>query len=364
MKKSILSLYILLALLAPLFAGGSKEALPASSDEDRQITITDSLGRDVTLPAPPERIVQAGSFTFMVNGALYLFPSAPEKMVAMADGNQGRGDFLTTVDPGFSEKKIINKSVNIEEIMAANPDLVVMKNFHFKKYGKQFDEMGIPVVYLDLETPGAWEKDLKTLGQIFDNPERQQELSGLMESYRGKVETAMAGLKEEDKKDVLILYYSEQDGVGAFNLPPLGFIQTSMCEMAGGTPVWKDAELGTRWTKVGFEQIAAWDPDQIFLISYRTPMKKVSGMMEEKAEWRELRAWREGQIHPFPMDFHSWDQPDIRWLLGLQWMASCIHPERVHFDGKEETRRFFQTFYGLSDEQFEKDILPVLEGVD
>lgn len=363
MKRSILFLLTVLSVLSPLFAGGAQD--PASPTEGGQeITIVDSLGREVTLPSLPERIVQAGAFTFMVNDALYLFPSAPEKMVAMVNGSQGRGSFLDVVDPDYGDKKLINRSVNIEEIMAADPDLVVMKNFHIKKFGEMFDEMNIPVVYLDLETPEAWEKDLVTLGQVFGNTERQQELSAALEGYRSQVEEAMTGLKEEERKDVLILYYSEKEGVGAFNLPPLGFIQTTMCEMAGGNPVWKDAEMGTRWTKVGFEQIAAWDPEQIFLISYRSPMDKVLGMMADRPEWRELRAWKNDEIHPFPMDFHSWDQPDIRWLLGLQWMASKIQPERYSFGGAQEAEAFFKTFYNIDGQEFDKSILPVMEGLE
>ncbi len=362
MKRKAFILLIASIIILPLCGAGQKET--DSPAESQEISITDSLGREVILPALPERIVQAGSFTFMVNDALYLFPSAPEKVVTMVDGSQGRGEFLPVVDPGFGDKKLINRSVNIEEIMAADPDLVVMKNFHIKKYGQMFDEMNIPVVYLDLETPQAWEKDLVTLGQIFGNTERQQELSSALQTYRAEVAEAMEGLREEEKKDVLILYYSEKDGVGAFNLPPLGFIQTTMCEMAGGNPVWKDAEMGTRWTKVGFEQIAAWNPDQIFLISYRTPMDKVLGMMAARPEWQELRAWKNGEIHPFPLDFHSWDQPDIRWLLGLQWMASRIQPERFSFEGEAEAKEFFETFYDIDGQSFNKYILPVLEGLD
>ena len=373
MKRLIPFLITALVVLSPLSAKGDQDAVSGSSTgvvptetarEQAELTITDALGREVTLPAAPQRIVQAGAFTFMINDALYLFPSASEKLVAMVNGSQGRGQFLEAVDPDYGDKKLINRSVNIEEILAVNPDLVVMKNFHIKKYGELFDEMNIPVVYLDLETPEAWEKDLKTLGQIYGNPERQQELSSSLKSYRGKVEEAMTGLKVEERKDVLILYYSEKDGAGAFNLPPLGFIQTTMAEMAGGNPVWKDAEMGSRWTKVGFEQIAAWDPDQIFLISYSTPMDKVLGMMEERPEWRELRAWKEGEVHPFPMDFHSWDQPDIRWLLGLQWMASIIQPERFSFEGEPEAREFFNTFYDIDKQRFDKFIAPVLEGLD
>ena len=44
---------------------------------------------------------------------------------------------------------------------------------------------------------------------------------------------------------------------------------------AGGDPVWKDSELGKSWTTVTIEQIAAWNPDVIFVVSYKSPVNDV-----------------------------------------------------------------------------------------
>ena len=65
-----------------------------------------------------------------------------------------------------------------------------------------------------------------------------------------------------------MLYYNDKDGNVAFNVPPASWMQTRMVEMAGGDPVWTEANLGGGWTQVSLEQIAAWDADQIFIIAY------------------------------------------------------------------------------------------------
>ena len=350
-----------------LWAGGSQESpadeSPAAS-QDTTITIVDALNREVTLNEPPHRIVQAGSSAFIVNHALFLFPEARERVVAMADSNQGRGYFLPLVDPGYGEKRLLSRQINMEEILAAKPDLVVMKDFLFSKYDQEFSKMGIPVVYLSLETPEDWNRDLKTLGALFDNPGQAETLQKMFSRRIDAVKKRVNENKTSEKNRVMVLNFSQKDGVSAFRVPPLTFIQTTMLKMAGGEPVWKDADMGERWTTVSFEQIAAWDPDLIFLISYKTPYEKVFELMESSGYWNELDAYRNGEVYPFPMDYHSWDQPDPRWLLGLQWMAKILNYEAfsdTDLDG--EARGFFSDFFGISDETYENGILPVIEGL-
>ena len=366
MKTFKIILTLLFISQSFLWAGGSQEpAAPEMETQDTSITIRDSLGRTVVLPDVPQRIVQAGASAFIVNDALFLFPEAKERIVAMADSNQKRGYFLPVADAGYDKKTILPRTVNMEEIMANKPDLVIMKDFQFSKYGKDFEKTGLPVIFLNLESPEAWESDLAILGQVFGNPERAVELQNMFSDYIEEVKKPLSSLAEGDRKKGLILYYSEKDGVGAFKVPPLTFIQTRMLEMAGADPVWKDADMGTRWTKVGFEQIAAWDPDQIFLISYRTPMKDVLKIMEENSYWQELRAYKEKEIHPFPTDFHSWDQPDPRWLLGLQWMAGESHAASFPgLDMNKKAQKFYYDFYSISEADYNNKIVPVLEGIE
>ncbi|MBF9018524.1 ABC transporter substrate-binding protein [Oceanispirochaeta sp. M2] len=357
---------LLLVSQSFLWGNGSRETSDSIIKEKREnpITIQYSLGRTVVLPEIPQRIIQTGSSAFLINDAIYLFPEASERVVAMSDSNQKRGYFLPILDPEYDKKIILPRTINIEEIMAASPDLLIVKDFLFSKYDKEFKKVGIPVIYLNLESPEAWEADLAILGQIFGNQKRAEELQRLFTEYTMNVLRPLENIDQENKKRNLILYYSEKDGTGAFQVPPLTYIQTRMLKMSGSEPVWSEADLGTKWTKVGFEQIAAWDPDQIFLISYRSPISEVLKIIDESPYWQELRAYKEKEIHPFPMDFHSWDQPDPRWLIGLQWMAYISHQEYYSdLDMDKVAERFFADFYNISEEDYRSKIYPFIEGI-
>jgi iron complex transport system substrate-binding protein len=161
-----------------------------------------------------------------------------------------------------------------------------------------------------------------------------------------------------------MLYYNNKDGNVAFNVPPTAWIQTRMVKMAGGDPVWTDANLGGSWTQVSLEQIAAWDADQIFIIAYRNDPTEIVADLKTDPTWKALRATRNGQLYAFPGDLYSWDQPDTRWILGLTWLGGQLHPESFpDLDIIAEAQDFYETLYNLDSAFFNAQILPIFTGV-
>lgn len=313
----------------------------------------------------PQRIVQAGSSAFMIENALYMFPEAADRLVAMADGDQGSGFFAADIDGNIGVKTILPRNANTEAILAQNPDMVVMKDFLKSRMGEPLERIGIPTLYLNLETPETWMADIEKLGSMFGNPDRASELQLFFNERMSKVEDSLEGLTVNEKPRTLLLYWSVRDGSTTVNIPPLSWMQTRMVEMAGGIPVWKNADLGERWTQTGIEQIAAWDPDVIVLAAYHIHASEALDAILSDSTWSSLRAVRNGDILGFPVDYHSWDQPDGRWILGLQWLASSLHPDRFPgLDMKSEAISFYRDFYNMDADAFNRLIDQRLSGLD
>jgi iron complex transport system substrate-binding protein len=136
-----------------------------------------------------------------------------------------------------------------------------------------------------------------------------------------------------------------------------------MVELAGGEPVWVEAAESGGWTVVNFEQIAAWDPDLIIVVYYIDDPGIVVADLRQDPKWQALRAVQEDEIFAFPGDFLSWDQPDTRWILGLQWLATKIQPERFEsLNLLDEVKTFYEEMYGLDAETFESEVLPLITG--
>lgn len=328
--------------------------------EPAPITLTDALGREVTLPAPPQRVVLTGRGLFMIANAIYTFPEAGGRIAGMGQTAQGSGNFIKLIDPAYADKATLERDAGAEQVAALQPDLVILKSTAAEATGKPIEALGIPVVYIDFETPAQYYRDLAILGKVFGNEARAQEVIDFYQGKVAEIEQAVAGAA---KPRVLLTYYNDRDGGVSFNVPPLSWIQTEMVKIAGGEPAWADIELGRGWTQVTLEQIAAWDPDQIFVVSYFKNPSEVVANLKADPNWQALRATKEGQLYAFPGDLFSWDQPDTRWILGLTWLAGRIHPDRFpNLDMEAEALRFYQVLYGLDTDFFASKIRPTFQG--
>ena len=86
-----------------------------------------------------------------------------------------------------------------------------------------------------------------------------------------------------------------------------------------------------------------------------------AGRLAASAQWQATRAGRAGSIRPFPADLVSWDQSDTRWILGLEWLAATLHPERFPgFDLRAEVTAFYRDLYGIAPSAIESLVLPRL----
>lgn len=355
MKSRITSLLLLAVLLV------TSAFTPLSPAHADGITVTDALGRTVTFSETPSRIVLAGKALFMVADSIYVFPEAGKNIVALGSTVQGASDFIPMIDPTFNEKTMLDSNAGAEEIAAAKPDCAILKSSTKSSLGDPLEQLGIPVVYVDFETPEQYERDMKTLGQIFQNTDRASKVMEYISGKADMVKNAVSTLKDDQKPRTLILYYSIKEGDISFNVPPMGWMQTLLVDMAGGTPVWKDANPGKGWTKVSLEQVAAWDPEYIFVVAYAKPATEAVASLLKDPQWQELKAVKENKLFAFATDVYSWDQPDTRWTLGLQWMAAKLHPDLFKdWDVTEAAKDFYKELYAMDDASFEKNIAPLL----
>ena len=134
--------------------------------------VTDGIGRAVEIPAYPQRIVVAGNAALMVADGLYLFESAPDRVVGITRISQARGNFLPAIDPTYDDKAVLERNTGPEQIAALNPDLVIAKSFMKGPLGDGVERLGIPVVYVDLETPEQYQRDLTLFGEILPETAR------------------------------------------------------------------------------------------------------------------------------------------------------------------------------------------------
>jgi iron complex transport system substrate-binding protein len=368
MKKmtAILMLFVFITGCAGKITATTSVAPFSSSTADGlhiPFTVIDDLERETNFQTLPMRIVVAGKATSLLLDAIYMFPEAQERVIAYELRLQNTDNFMTVVEPDSEAKAILSKDAGIEQIAPLRPDLVILKTYMREKLGASLEDVGIPVVYLDLETPDIYLSDIGILGQIFGNPERGQEIQDYYQGVTNSVVDFTKNLSTSEIPSVLLLQYSISGGNTSFTIPGNGYIQTLLVRMAGGDPIWESTQDTSGWLTVNLEQIAAWDPDFIFIVWYQGDAGRIAEELKTTEIWKDLAAVKKDQIYGFAGDFLSWDQSDSRWILGLNWLGAKIHPDIFdEYNLRESVSILNTTLYGLTTQQIEDQIYPLLKG--
>lgn len=338
MNKLLVIFTCLLTLSFGLHAQGTSASLSASANEYKRIVIG---GKAVIFPAD----------------AVYLFPEAKDKVIAIGGADQGLGSFLTLIDPSYAQKPVLDKAANAEVYASLKPDLVLSKVSNKAALASNLETLGIKSIFLNLESPEDYYKEIALLGTVFNNETRAKEVISYYKDRAAKVEALVSKIETKNKKKVLIVQASLKSGE-SFEVPPDSWIQTSMIKMAGGIPAYLGTNLGSAWTKITYENIAAMKADVIIVVNYKGESISVVNTLNADPRFQALKT----KIIAFKQDYYSWDQPDTRWTLGLAWLAAELNPSLFKaYDSSADAKEFYTKLYGMSEKTFTDNILPKLK---
>ncbi len=312
-----------------------------------RISITDALGRRIDLAGPPSRIAVVGRDARLITSVIYQFPQSLTRLVATGGASQDPSEFGRIVDPRFSTRTVLGPVAGPEHVAATHPDLVLMGIFNIPMR-RSLEALGIKVVILQPETsPGEFFQGIDLMGALFEDRERARTVRAWYQKRIDLIERQVQR-NRRPRPRVLLLMHTLRDGVSAFNVPAADWMQTRLVRIAGAEPIWEAAAPGLIKTKVGIEQIAAWDPDWIFVTSYSGGEQELLGQLAADRQWQLLRATKNRQIRALPPFGYRWDQPDARWILGLEWLARELDPAGfASLDLAVETQAFFADLYRL-----------------
>jgi len=327
------------------------------------ITLVDAAGQHLTLEKIPTRIVLVGTAPFVPLHMLYLFEETKDRLKGFEVKTKQKDEFLSLIDPNFSSKITLKTNPGPESVAALTPDLVISKGTQITPMARSLKVLGIPILYLGAETPDMFLRDIKNLGVVLNNPQRADQI---MDYYRSKlslIHEKVGALEPRARPRVLVVEYSNRGNAITLKVPAPSWTQTQQVTLSGGTPVWLDnIDAGNGWKMTGFEQIAAWNPDKIFLVVwYRLQGPEVIRTLYKDAKWQQLKAMKQKDIHLFPKDIFGWDTPSPRWILGALWMAKVSFPDK--FSSQElnmgsTIMEFFKRLYHLEEPFIRRHIIP------
>jgi iron complex transport system substrate-binding protein len=277
------------------------------------VTLTDDAGRELVLEAEPRRIVSLAPSNTEIVCAL----DACDRLVGVTDFD----DFPPEV--ADVDKVVIAASVDVELVVAAEPDLVLAAGNELTPTAviEQLEELGLPVLVLYPETLDEVYADIDLIGTALDRTAEASELVSDMEARVADVVAAVAGA--ERPLTLYEVFYAEGTTYTAGD----GSFLASLLELAGATPVTGDAQ-----GVIGAEDLVTADPELILLgtASYDPSLADAEtalATLRGRDGWEDLAAVRDGAVIPYLHDIVT-TRPGPRIVDGLEALARAIHPDR------------------------------------
>ncbi len=319
MLRKFLFVLLLITLLAACAPQATPTSVPAPTELpateapteptiETTWTITDGLGREVTLNGLPQRIIS-------------LAPSNTEILYAIGAGEQVVGrDALSDFPEEAQSATDIGSTfdaLNTELIVSLNPDLILAAEINTPEQVKQLEDLGLTVYYL---------KNPTTLEEMYDNLELVAQLTGHQDDAAALIESLKARVAAVDEKIAPLssrpsVFYEldATDPSKPFTAGKGTFI-TQLIDRAGGYNIASELD---GYPQLSLEQVVAADPAFIILGDARYGVSPES--IAQRPGWENLSAVRNGKIFPFNDDLVS--RPGPRLVDALEELAKLLRPE-------------------------------------
>lgn len=294
-QAKILSAIFFLALLLCL------DVSPAVSAR----TVIDQVGRNVTVPDNPTKIIA-------------LAPSITEIIYDLGAENRLQG--VTQYSDYPAEARNLPRvgsyvRLDLEKIIALQPDLcLAIKDGNPKHIVDKIVSLGIPVYVID---PRSLDHTMDTITRIGSLVNEEEAAAGLVADLQSRIARVQTVAKGTDYRPRVFFQIDAEPLVSAGNKT---FIH-ELIELAGGlnTAAGKDP-----YPRYSWEDILVLQPD-IVLISSMAGGLGPDELVKTWKQWEQLSAVVNKQI--FVVDADLFDRPTPRLVDGLELIAEIIHPE-------------------------------------
>ena len=269
-----------------------------------QQTLTDHLGRRVTLPERPQRIVS-------------LAPSLTETVYALGAGDRlvGVTNYCDFPVEAQSKPKIGDMlNPNLERITAMHPDLVLItKEGNRRDTLTALEHLNIAVFAVETERLDDISRMFRDVGRAIGEAAAGLTLANTLDQRLSRVQHTMAGQKA--RRVLMVIWLQPVVTVGR------GTFLNDLLERAGARSI---ADIDSQpWPKLSVEEIVRSDPE--YIVVTRSPgFSPGRDELLKLPGWKELTAVKQDRIISMP-DTVQRPGPRIADMLDL--LARAIHPE-------------------------------------
>ena len=318
MKKNkivttLLALLLLFAMSACAPAAIVTEAMTASPDETAQptqapetgVTVTDMMGREITLSEPATRVIALSAADCEV---LYA--------VGAGDLLVGRGEFCDYPQEVLNAPAVQSgMEINIEQIISLAPQVLLMSAMaQTEDQVKQLEAAGIQCVVSDAKDINGVYQAITLIGALTGH---DAEAADVVKNMQGTLDALAASAGELVGKSVYFEVSPLQYGLWTAGK---GTFMDEIATMLGLRNVFADA---TGWAEISEEQVLAANPDIIVSIAMyfgegQTPVEEILS----RPGWQDVTAVKNGDI--LNLQNNELSRPGPRLAQGAQALFDFV----------------------------------------
>lgn len=317
----MISALMLLTFLVAGCGGQPNQNSQGNSNQGAYLTIKDDLGRSVTLPKKPQKVV-------------VLSPSFLELLYAVEGKAVGRPTSAAKIGIDAETLKAIPEvgfvyNVNVEQVVSLQPDLVIAMQGMHEKLIPILESSKIPVVVLKYKTYDDVFDKIALMGEIAGTQDKAQALTQKM---RGKLEAVSKKVPETTTK-IAILHATAKSVTLELENSIAGntakFLRLKNIA-AGSRPI----DDGADTAPYSLEKLVENDPDMIFVVTMGDAAKIEKTMrddVESNPAWATLRAVRNKKLVFLPSELFLLN-PGLNTPEAAAYMAKQVYPEIYNHD--------------------------------
>ena len=350
MKKTQRLLALLLALVMTLsLAACGAQSAPTEDENTAPETrvFTDSVGREVTVPAQIDQVAVSGPMAQIV-----LFALCPDKLVGISNAwDESAAQYLDTEYynlPLLGQLYGGKGELNLETLLESGAQVVIdvgeAKGSIVEDLDALQEQTTIPFVHIDA-TLATMDETYTLLGDLLGMPDEAKTLADYCRSTYDRALTIADSVEKAN-----LLYVTGDAGLnviaqGAYHAEVIDLLSNNLAVVD------EPSSKGTG-NEVDMEQILNWNPDVILFAP-----DSIYDTVAEDAAWQGVTAIQNGAYYEVPMGPYNWMgfPPSVQRLLGMLWMAKVLYPEAADYDLYTEAANYFELFYHceLTREQYD-----------
>ena len=297
MKHRLLSILLSLSLLLFLWTTAS---YPNPS------RVVDEVGREVSLPSLPKRIIS-------------LAPNITEILFSLGLDEEIVGVSIHCNYPEKAKDKVRVGSyigLDFEKILSLKPDLIIATGAgNTQEMVERLEKLGIPTFVIFPKDFDGILRSINDLGHLLN---REKEARQITEGMRVRRQRVMALTQGLYRPRVFL-----QIGEAPMVTVGKGSFADDLIHLAGGENIAREEKK--MYPRLGMEEILKRSPE-VIIVSSMNPKGNYEKALQEWTRWKTIPAVQQNRIYLLDSDLI--DRPSPRIIEGLEEIARILHPEK------------------------------------